>query len=100
MLVVQNLSKKYSKELVVNNVSFQVNKGEIAILLGPNGAGKSTTIKSITGLLKYDGKIQIYGYENKSIEAKSYLPMFQRFQPCLIYLQFMNILNTWPLPMG
>ena len=63
MLIVQNLSKKYAKELVVNNISFQVNEGEIAILLGPNGAGKSTTIKSITGLLKYDGYIEICGYK-------------------------------------
>jgi len=41
------------------------------VLLGPNGAGKSTTIKCIIGLLKYKGQIQICGYENKSIEAKS-----------------------------
>ncbi|MBU3093147.1 ABC transporter ATP-binding protein [Clostridium sp. CM028] len=77
MLTVQNLSKKYSKELVVNNISFQVNEGEIAILLGPNGAGKSTTIKCIAGLLKYDGYIEICNHKNKSVEAKklfSYVP--------------------------
>jgi len=77
MLVVQNLIKKYGKELAVNNISFQVNEGEIAILLGPNGAGKSTTIKSIAGLLKYEGYIEICGNKNKSIEAKkifAYVP--------------------------
>jgi ABC-type multidrug transport system ATPase subunit len=77
MLFVQNLSKKYAKEFAVNNISFQVNEGEIAILLGPNGAGKSTTIKSISGLLKYDGYIEICGHKNKSIEAKklfAYVP--------------------------
>lgn len=77
MLFVQNLIKKYGKELAVNNISFQVNEGEIGILLGPNGAGKSTTIKSIAGLLKYDGFIEICGHKNKSIEAKklfAYVP--------------------------
>ena len=77
MLMVQNLTKKYSKEIAVNNISFQVDQGEIAILLGPNGAGKSTTIKSIAGLLKYDGYIEICGHPNKSIAAKkvfSYVP--------------------------
>ncbi|MCB2307138.1 ABC transporter ATP-binding protein [Clostridium estertheticum] len=77
MLIVQNLTKKYSKEIAVNNISFEVNEGEIAILLGPNGAGKSTTIKSIAGLLKYNGYIEICGHLNKSIAAKkifSYVP--------------------------
>ena len=46
-------------------------------MLGPNGAGKSTLIKSIAGLLKYTGSIEIKNFPNKSIEAKrefSYVP--------------------------
>lgn len=70
MLVVKNLSKKYDTVTAVNNISFAVDDGEIAVLLGPNGAGKSTTIKCITGLLRYDGSIEICGQANKSIEAK------------------------------
>ncbi len=77
MLKVKNLSKKYEKVLAVNKVSFEVNAGEIGVLLGPNGAGKSTTIKSIAGLLRFDGQITIYGKGNKSVEAKrvfGYIP--------------------------
>jgi ABC-2 type transport system ATP-binding protein len=70
MLSVQNLTKKYDKTLAVRNASFRVNAGEVAVLLGPNGAGKSTTIKSIAGLLKFDGEIRIDGFPNKSLEAK------------------------------
>lgn len=70
MLNVKNLTKKYQKVLAVNKVSFQVNSGEIGVLLGPNGAGKSTTIKSIAGLLRFDGQITIDGKDNKSLEAK------------------------------
>ena len=70
MLSVKNLSKEYDKKIAVNNISFSVLGGEIAVLLGPNGAGKSTTIKSITGLLKYAGNIEICGEKNKSIKAK------------------------------
>ena len=58
-------------------MSFTAKPSEITVLLGPNGAGKSTTIKSITALLKYDGMIQICGYENHSVEAKKrfgYIP--------------------------
>jgi ABC-type multidrug transport system, ATPase component len=70
LLKVANLTKCYDKVVAVNNVSFDVQSGEIAVLLGPNGAGKSTTIKCITGLLKYDGAVEICGYLNKSTEAK------------------------------
>lgn len=70
MLKVENLTKKYGKAVVVKDVSFEINDGEIAVLLGPNGAGKSTTIKSILGLLKTKGEVKVNGYENKSIEAK------------------------------
>lgn len=48
---VKNLLKVYGEQKAVNNISFQVNKGEIVGFLGPNGAGKSTTMKMITGYL-------------------------------------------------
>lgn len=70
MLKVKNLSKKFDKVLAVKNVSFEVNSGEVGVLLGPNGAGKSTTIKSIAGLLRFDGQITINNKGNKDVEAK------------------------------
>jgi ABC-2 type transport system ATP-binding protein len=70
MLKVKNLSKKYDKVLAVSGITFEVQPGEIAVLLGPNGAGKSTTIKSIAGLLRFEGEISIDGMPNKSIGAK------------------------------
>ena len=73
MLVVNHVTKKYGKFLANDDLSFQVNDGEIGILLGPNGAGKSTIIKSVAGLLRYQGEIQIDGYDNRSIEAKRLL---------------------------
>ncbi len=48
------LSKQYGGQKAVNDISFQVNKGEIVGFLGPNGAGKSTTMKMITGYLQSD----------------------------------------------
>lgn len=77
MLSVKNLTKKYGKLTASNNVSFDVNDGEIAVLLGPNGAGKSTIIKCIAGLLRFDGEITIGGCGNKTLEAKrslGYIP--------------------------
>lgn len=77
LLFVNNLTKKYDDFTAVNNISFDVNPGEVAVLLGPNGAGKSTTIKCITGLLKYDGNIKIADFENKTVDAKkifAYIP--------------------------
>lgn len=70
MLTVRNLCKKYDNVIAANNICFDVQDGEIAVLLGPNGAGKSTTIKCITGLLRYEGSIDICGKHNKSVEAK------------------------------
>lgn len=61
MLEVQKLSKSYGKSLAVDEVSFFVPDGTVGILLGPNGAGKSTIIKSIAGLLRYQGRIGIQG---------------------------------------
>jgi len=77
MLKVRNLSKRFDKVQAVDGVSFDVEPGEIAVLLGPNGAGKSTTIKSIAGLLRFEGQIHINNVKNKEVEAKrafGYIP--------------------------
>lgn len=77
MIVVNNVTKRYGKLIANDHVSFEINRGEISVLLGPNGAGKSTIIKSIAGLLKFEGAILIDGNENKSLQAKrdlGYIP--------------------------
>ena len=77
MLNISSVTKRFGKITANDNVSFKVNKGEIAVLLGPNGAGKSTIIKCITGLLRFSGEITLDGHKNKSLEAKSiigYIP--------------------------
>ena len=61
----------------MDEVSFFVPDGTVGILLGPNGAGKSTIIKSIAGLLRYQGRIGIQGLPARSVEAKrqfAYVP--------------------------
>ncbi len=54
-ITVTNLTKVYGTQKAVNNISFNINKGEIVGFLGPNGAGKSTTMKIITGYIEADG---------------------------------------------
>ena len=57
VIEVKNLTKKYKELMAIDNLSFDVNEGEILGLLGPNGSGKSTTINCILSLLNYtDGK--------------------------------------------
>lgn len=61
IIEVKKLTKKYKELKAVDNLTFNVKKGEILGLLGPNGSGKSTTINSILSLLNYDGNIKIFG---------------------------------------
>ena len=62
MLKVTNVSKNYGKVKAVNNLSFEVDKGEIFGLLGLNGAGKTTTFRMILGLIDdYSGEITLNG---------------------------------------
>lgn len=64
------LSPVYKEVKAVNNISFEVERGEILAFIGPNGAGKSTTIKMMTGILyPSDGKVQVLGM-NPSVDRK------------------------------
>ena len=48
MVKVEHLVKRYGQNYAVNDISFEINEGEIVGLLGPNGAGKSTTMNILT----------------------------------------------------
>lgn len=77
MLIIESLTKKYRKNIALQNVNLSVESGTITVLLGPNGAGKSTLMKCVIGILRHDGTITINGKEHKSIDAKrvfSYVP--------------------------
>jgi lipopolysaccharide export system ATP-binding protein len=58
----ENISLSYGNRLILDNISFQINEGQIFGMLGPNGVGKSTIFNLITGLISPDkGKIKIIG---------------------------------------
>jgi branched-chain amino acid transport system ATP-binding protein len=70
MLAVEGLSKRFGGFLAVNQVSFEVRKGEILGLIGPNGSGKSTTFNLIAGTLRPSaGSIRFEGKEIASLTA-------------------------------
>jgi ABC-2 type transport system ATP-binding protein len=73
MIRVQNLVKKFGEFAAVNDISFEVNQGEIFAFLGPNGAGKTTTIKMLTTLMKpTSGTVELDGLDpqRKQNEAR------------------------------
>ena len=80
MIQVKNLTKYYGKRLAVDDISFNVEKGEIVGFLGPNAAGKTTTMRIITGYLApTQGNVWVADHDiiNQSLEARQqigYLP--------------------------
>ena len=72
ILVCENLKKQVKRKVIIENISFSVDKGEIVGLIGPNGAGKTTIIKSILGLINLtEGKVTINGYDIKKNFVKA-----------------------------
>ena len=81
VLKAQEISKSYRGRKVVNNISIEVNQGEIVGLLGPNGAGKTTSFYMIVGIIKPEG-----GDIFLDKEVISSFPMYQRAQKGIGYL--------------
>ena len=81
VLKAQEISKSYRGRKVVNNISIEVNQGEIVGLLGPNGAGKTTSFYMIVGIIKPEG-----GDIFLDQEVISSFPMYQRAQKGIGYL--------------
>lgn len=97
MIKAESLTKKYGTTTAIENISFEIKKGEILGFLGPNGAGKSTTMRILTGVIPpSSGKAYICGIdvENNPLEAKKkigYLPegiTFYNEMNVITYLEF------------
>ena len=72
VLKIKQLMKSFGQKVVLNQLSFSLNKKEIVAFLGPNGAGKSTTIKSIMGLSQPDsGSVSVMGLTPQDLKVKN-----------------------------
>ncbi|MBD0825484.1 ABC transporter ATP-binding protein [Aestuariibaculum marinum] len=89
MITTKNLTKKYGDFTAVNNLSFNIQSGEILCLLGANGAGKSTTINSLLNFIEpTSGKVEINGldvvkYPLKTKTFITYIPENLMLYPTL-----------------
>ena len=96
MITVEHLTKRFGAHVAVNDLSFEVARGEVLGFLGPNGAGKTTTMRMVTGYMPpSQGSIAIDGQNLLShpIEAKrrlGYLPENPPLYPELTITQFLN----------
>lgn len=70
MLQIKNLQKNFNGKKAVNNISLDIQKGEIVSLIGPNGSGKTTIMKTICGLLRADSGSVSVGGSDVSSEAE------------------------------
>jgi ABC-2 type transport system ATP-binding protein len=98
----ENVHKSYGNQKVLDDVSFEINKGEIVGLLGPNGAGKSTLMKIITGYIKADeGKVTILDKEisQNPVALKKHIGYLPEHNPLYLdmyvkeYLEFLADLH-------
>jgi len=67
MLKIQSLSVSYGSHRILNDVSFNVQSGEVLALIGPNGAGKSTLIRAASGVIPYTGHVRTNGDDFASL---------------------------------
>src|SRR6202140_403339 len=80
MIKVEGLTKRYARTVAVDNISFEVEKGQIVGFLGPNGAGKTTTMRVLTCFLPpSEGNVTVAGFDvmENPMEVKKrigYLP--------------------------
>lgn len=89
MLVVSGISKTYSKNLAVDQLSFSVEAGKCVALLGPNGAGKSTTLEIISGNKEPDsGSVSLFGFGWSNSRKKIYEKLGVLFQETNLYKKF------------
>ena len=99
MIDVKGLTKKYDSITAIDNLSFNINKGEIIGFLGPNGAGKTTTMKLLTCFMPpTSGKATINGLSitEDAFEIKrmiGYLPENNPLYPDMTVLDYLKFIS-------
>ena len=95
---IAGLTRKIEKQLVLNNISFDIGAGEIVGFLGPNGAGKTTTMRILTGNLAYEvGSVRICGLEVKENRTQTnaligYLPENNPLYPEMYVREYLDFI--------
>jgi ABC-2 type transport system ATP-binding protein len=98
---IKNLTKTYGQQKAVDDISFEVQAGEIVGFLGPNGAGKSTTMKIVTGYLAASGgSVSVNGFDVKtqSLDVRKHIGYLPEHNPLYLemyvkeFLQFVGSL--------
>ncbi|MEZ4722352.1 MAG: ABC transporter ATP-binding protein [Flavobacteriales bacterium] len=83
MITLSSVSKRFGKNLVLDEIDFTIGEGRVISMLGPNGSGKSTLIKCILNLVRpNNGEIMVDMYRSTDVEARrliSYMPQVARF---------------------
>lgn len=97
---VQGLSKVYGSQKAVDNINFEIHKGEIVGFLGPNGAGKSTTMKILTGYIPAtEGSAEVNGFDVKIApqevkQSIGYLPEHNPLYLDMFVREFLEFVGT------
>ena len=91
-----------NKERTINNVSFEIKKGEIIALVGPNGAGKSTLVRLLCRLYDPDsGTVKYDGNNIRNIDPEEYRKRFQLYFRILCYtISLQGRISEWVILMN
>ncbi|HSB17557.1 MAG TPA: ATP-binding cassette domain-containing protein [Bryobacteraceae bacterium] len=107
MIKVEGLTKRYARNVAVDNISFEVDKGSIVGFLGPNGAGKTTTMRVLTCFLPPTaGGAEVAGFDvmKQPLEVKKrigYLPEAPPLYPEMEVVEYLNfVANLKGIPRG
>ena len=95
MLKVNHMTKHYGRTAACSDLTFTLEQGTVTVLLGPNGAGKSTLMKSVIGLLRFEGEITVNGFSPDQPEARrmlGYIPELPALYPNLTVWEHMEFL--------
>ena len=77
LLEIRGVSKAFGKQVVLDDVSIELRRGDIALLVGANGSGKSTLLRCVAGLTAFEGTVRVLGADPRSVGGRGligYLP--------------------------